>query len=142
MWQASVGFSGKYGSLGMGVNTLQATYDFLNLDIHDFKNYTEVAATYFMMNLKNTVAHRILDEWIDCAVNHCQTCMAPSMKKKIKEGERRPPSTVNIAHRQDQSVLSLLVYQAISQNQNEGNLQVSYEFMNVTRKGGKHCKRW
>jgi hypothetical protein len=69
-------------------------------------------------------------------VNHCQTCMAPSMKKKIKEGERRPPSTVNIAHRQDQSVLSLLVYQVINQNEDEGKLQVHTTrtaFMNISK---------
>eukprot|EP00978_Attheya_sp_CCMP212_P033493 scaffold135295_cov51-Attheya_sp.AAC.1 len=139
MWKASVAFSGtEGGDLGMGVNTVQATYDFLNLDIHHFKNETAIAATCFMMNVNNTVANRILDEWVDCAVNHCQTCMAPSMDTKLRSGLRYPPSTVNIVHRQDQSVLSLLVHQAIRQN--EGNLQVQTreDFMNMTR-GGKVC---
>jgi hypothetical protein len=135
-WKTSVGFSATQGSIGMGMNMLQATYDFLNLGIHDFKNYVEVAATYFMMNLNNTAANRILDEWVDCAVNHCQTCMAPSMKKGVKGGDRNQPSAVNLAHRQDQSVLSLLVYQVINQNEDEGKLQVHTTrtaFMNISK---------
>jgi hypothetical protein len=138
MWKESIGFSATLGSLGMGENTLPATYDFLNMDINDYKNYTEIAATYFMMNIgaADGVAKRVLREWVDCAVNHCLACMAPSCEKGVHGERKGAPNTVNVAHRQDQSVLGLLVYQAI--NRKEGNFQITpdrKQFMNISKRG-------
>jgi ferredoxin len=71
----------------------------------------ELAASTFLVNLarKQGMEH-ILWPYINCGVRECHTCMAPvGSSKNIYNSTNilGPPSTKYLAHRQDQSVLSL-----------------------------------
>jgi hypothetical protein len=118
-----VGFAGRLGRLGMGENTHPATYAYLNVDRTKFKNFTEIAATYWIANLQSDVYKTVLAPWIACGVHNCLSCMAPpgSSRKLTKPG-KGPPSTEYIVHRYDQSVLSILLYEWDWQS--AGNIQI------------------
>lgn len=115
MRRDNVAFISPRGVLGMGESTHQKTYEYLKLSRYDFRNYTEVSAGIHFMNLASEgLVENVLQPYIDCAVN-CTVCMAPkgSSKHPIDGGMtiKGAPSMEYWAHRQDQSVLSLLAYQ-------------------------------
>lgn len=107
-----IDFAGRVGKMGMGENTHDATYRYFNMTRDVFKEYREIAAAHFFVNLMNEAAvSSILYRWIDCAVRACHTCMAPPGSSKYwRKPYVGPPSTEYIVHRQDQSVLGMLVY--------------------------------
>ena len=123
------------GVLGMGQNTYNETAAWFGLDRLTFKERYELwaggwFATVKDQNAKGTptpVFQEIIQPYMDCAINHCRECMAPGenlksigigierLKKRGETVDRKgPPSTQFLAHRQDQSVLSLLAYKYLS----------------------------
>lgn len=131
MLRDNVPFAGRTGvrqrAMGMGENTHPDTYRYFSLNRTIFRNETEVIASHFIINLMNErVVHRILQPWLDCGVNACYRCMAPpgSSKGRIQRRQiRGPPSMQVICHRQDQSVLGILVYRWLRIDGEEGELQ-------------------
>ena len=62
--------------------------------------------------MRDGVLLAVLQPWFDCA-RACTTCMAPIGSHKREPNGlliKGPPSTTYVSHRQDQSVLGLLVY--------------------------------
>eukprot|EP00980_Cylindrotheca_fusiformis_P030336 scaffold24661_cov132-Cylindrotheca_fusiformis.AAC.4 len=114
MIRDQVDFVAVSGMMGMGENTHQQTYDYLNMTKADFVHRKEVASGTYMVNLerKHALEH-ILKPFIDCGLRDCHTCMAPVGTRKRGNGKKiqGPSSSDYIAHRQDQSVLSLLAFQ-------------------------------
>eukprot|EP00980_Cylindrotheca_fusiformis_P030333 scaffold24661_cov132-Cylindrotheca_fusiformis.AAC.1 len=114
MVRDQVDFVAVPGVMGMGENTHQQTYDYLNMTKADFVHRMELASGTYLVNLKRKHAlEHILKPFIDCGLRDCHTCMAPVGTRKRGNGRKiqGPPSSDYIAHRQDQSVLSLLAYQ-------------------------------
>jgi hypothetical protein len=111
--QDGMDFAGRMSAMGMGENTHVDTQRYLNISAAKYKHKREMCGCAWAMNLENKqLESRVLRPWVDCAARACQTCMAPlNSSKKAPEGVRfkGPPSTKYVAHRQDQSVLNLLV---------------------------------
>ena len=114
MVQDDVDFAGTISVLGMGENTHEDTYRYLNMSREGYKQYTEIRSGVWLMNLqRNQAETHLLQPWMDCAIRACHTCMAPiGSIKKLSKPWKGPPSTEVIVHRQDQSVLSLLTYRS------------------------------
>ena len=114
MVKDGVYFAGKLGlKMGMGESTHDGTYSFFGMDRTRFRNRREISATHFLVNLMSPdVVSDVLLPYINCGTNACHRCMAPPGSSKYMDGRtiRGPPSTSYVAHRQDQSVLGLLVY--------------------------------
>jgi len=128
-----VDYVGRVGTkLGMGENTHEKTWAYLHFDKQDFKSEFELVATHFLVNFKSgtinnertsgrrgTIWTDVMEPWIDCGSDsHCRECMAPpgALKDLSKEQLRQiqgPPSDKYICHRQDQSVMGILVYDYI-----------------------------
>ena len=135
MWEDGVDFVGRTDSMGMGENTDPDTYHYLGLSRRDFKEYHEIHAQIFLINLaRRAVRNRIFRKWVDCGTRACTTCMSPpDSSKELSGPELGPPSTIYIAHRQDQSVLSLLVYD-YKRKESAANIQLdkrNYRYLNM-----------
>jgi hypothetical protein len=111
--QDGVDFAGRTGRMGMSENTHFDTYKYFNMSQTEFKDKRELAANFFVVNLiRDGFVSAVLQPWFDCA-HACTTCMAPVGSHKREENRpiiKGPPSTKYVSHRQDQSVLGLLVY--------------------------------
>ena len=140
--QDGIDFAGRTSSMGMSENTHAATYKYFNMSRTKFKDQREVAATHFLVNLmRDGVVSAVLQPWVDCA-HACNTCMAPvGSSKKISSGKKykSPPSTEYVAHRQDQSVLGLLVYDWLLKNGSSVQLNIQ-KYMHVTTRRGQRAK--
>ena len=108
------------GHMGMGENTHPDMWAWFNRSMEEFAQYKELAATYEILNLEtpgNLVEKEILEPWFACsAPDACLVCMAPEGSSKHHSPEvssKGPPSTTYVAHRQDQSAYSILVYDFI-----------------------------
>merc|ERR1712157_113679 len=128
MIQDSVDFAGRTSVLGMGENTHPDTYNYLNMSVENYKIYNEIAATHFLFRLSNdNVSLQVLQQWFDCAsLEHCQKCMATDPdgpNKWFPKPIKGPPSTKYLVPRQDQAVLSLLIYKQLRAK--KGNLQIN-----------------
>lgn len=69
----------------------------------------------------------VLLPFIDCGANACRSCMAPpgSIKRNARGIPLRgPPSDLYIAHRQDQSVLNLLLFNFVHMQQEQKQILV------------------
>eukprot|EP00980_Cylindrotheca_fusiformis_P015285 scaffold4247_cov66-Cylindrotheca_fusiformis.AAC.26 len=141
MVRDQIDFAARIGHMGMGENTDPRTYDYLNMTKTDFIHRRELAASAFMVNLERMQGRElILTPYIDCGLRECHTCMAPvGTIKKIPEGMkfRGPPSSVYIAHRQDQSVLSLLAFQC--EDQKTCNISINEKYY-LPRHRGRGAK--
>eukprot|EP00980_Cylindrotheca_fusiformis_P015269 scaffold4247_cov66-Cylindrotheca_fusiformis.AAC.10 len=120
MVRDQVDFASRSGGLGMGENTHQKTFDYLNMTKADFVHRHELGAFTFLVNLERTQGmEHILRPYINCGLRECHTCMAPVGSTKLAPNGtiyHGPPSSDYIAHRQDQSVLSLLVFRSADKN--------------------------
>jgi hypothetical protein len=112
MVKDGIHFSGREGAMGMGENTHIKTYEFFRTSALELKERHEIQAGHWLADLNSDVFRAVIQPWIDCAVRSCHTCMSPSGSvRKLKRKQSGPPSTEYIGHRQDQSVLSILLAQ-------------------------------
>lgn len=106
-------FAGSSGSMGMAENTHIETQRYLNISATKYKDKREMLGGVWAMNLQRQgVSKNVLTPWVDCASRACHACMSPlNSSRTSPKGTRYkgPPSTTYVAHRQDQSVLNLLV---------------------------------
>ena len=128
MVRDGVDFAGREGmGMGMGENTHDDTYRYFNMSRHDFKDRYAVQGGAFLFNLLSDDAVRnVFEPLLDCGARMCRTCMAPIGSTKgvgeTKGNYVGPPSTTYVAHRQDQSATSLLVYDWMTNR--GGNVQL------------------
>eukprot|EP00980_Cylindrotheca_fusiformis_P001169 scaffold321_cov95-Cylindrotheca_fusiformis.AAC.10 len=145
MVQDQVDFAGTTGYMGMGENTDQKTFDYLNMTKANFIHRRSLQASAFMVNLDRVQGTGlILTPYINCGLRECHTCMAPvGTNKTIPEGKKflGPPSSEYIVHRQDQSVLSLLAYQCQDQKACKISINERYYFPRERRRVGEHIAR-
>lgn len=139
--QDGIDFAGRASLMGMSENTHVATYKYFNMSRTKFKDQREVAATHFLVNLmRDGVVSAVLQPWFDCA-HACNTCMAPvgsSKRNSLGKEMKGPPSTEYVAHRQDQSVLGLLVYDWLLEH--GGSVQLNdQKYMNVATRRGQRA---
>jgi len=110
-----IDFAGSSGSMGMGENTHAETQRYLNISAVKYKHKREMLGGVWAMNLdRQGLVSNVLTPWVDCASRACHACMSPlNSSRTAPKGTRYqgPPSTKYVAHRQDQSVLNLLVLQ-------------------------------
>lgn len=110
MVKDEIHFAGREGAMGMGENTHSKTYEFFRVSAMELKDRHEIQAGHWLADLNSDVFRTVIQPWIDCAVRSCHTCMSPSGSvRKLKRKQSGPPSTEYIGHRQDQSVLSILL---------------------------------
>eukprot|EP00980_Cylindrotheca_fusiformis_P030338 scaffold24661_cov132-Cylindrotheca_fusiformis.AAC.6 len=130
MVRDQVDFASRSGGMGMGENTHQKTFDYFNMTKADFVDRWELGACTFLVNLERAQGMKhILRPYINCGLRDCHTCMAPvGTSKAIYHGTEiyGPPSSEYIAHRQDQSVLSLLAFQC--DNQKTCNIEIDEKY--------------
>eukprot|EP00980_Cylindrotheca_fusiformis_P014147 scaffold3716_cov69-Cylindrotheca_fusiformis.AAC.32 len=143
MVRDQVDFASRSGALGMGQNTHQKTFDYLNMTKADFVHRRELGAFSFLVNLERTQGmEHILRPYINCGLRECHTCMAPvGTTKRILNNTISfgPPSSDYIAHRQDQSVLSLLVFR--SADQKTCNISIGdKDYLNSKTRSGHTAK--
>eukprot|EP00980_Cylindrotheca_fusiformis_P002149 scaffold483_cov83-Cylindrotheca_fusiformis.AAC.1 len=143
MLRDGIDFASRSGDLGMGQNTHPKTFDYLNMTKADFVHRYELGAFSFLVNLERTQGMEyILRPYINCGLRECHTCMAPvgSIKKiPDKTIPWGPPLSDYLAHRQDQSVLSLLVF--TSEDQKTCNVSIDdKKYFNSKTKRGHSAK--
>ena len=126
------------GALGRGENTAPAMWRHLEQNVTNFAKWRELASGYWMVNLvaaSDTVWPDIVQPWIACSLGTaCRTCMAPPGSFKKIPNDRQiqgPPSTTFLAHRQDQSAWSILVYDFVRKK--KGNIAINdVRYLNVS----------
>ena len=144
MIRDGVDWAGKMGEMGMGENTHEDTYRYFNISRTKFKEMHSILGGVWLANLeRKVVIDHILQPWLDCGIHACYTCMAPpGSTKALPDGMsiQGPPSTTYLAHRQDQSVLSLLVYQSQVETSSVVIRIDDEEYLNivVSRKSSTH----
>ena len=106
--------------------THKGTFDYFGLTPEDFNDHPPIAATHFLVNLQREQIRRVLNRWVDCGVLDCRTCMAPigSSKNDPNGAEDKFGANEYVSHRQDQSVLTLLVTGYMKDQSAEANVKI------------------
>ena len=145
------------GTMGMGHNTYNETAAWFGLDRRTFHEKREIQSGLWFALVRDksddaptSVFQEIVQPYVDCGIDHCRECMAPGEnlksiqigRKRIREhGEKyegvHPPGKQFIAHRQDQSVLSLLVHKYIRSHTQNSAILIVPKFSN----GYMHAER-
>ena len=128
-----IDFVGRLEEWSIPQQTHRGTFDYFGFNPDDFNNHPSIAGTHFLVNLRREVFLKgVLDRWVDCGVLDCHTCMAPiGSSKRDPNGAKNGSANEYISHRQDQSVLTLLVTDYMKKKREEANVK-------VTRVGTNH----
>jgi hypothetical protein len=129
MIQKEIDFVGRAAEWSIPQQTHIGTFEYFDLKPNDFNDHPPIAATHFLVNLQRENIRRVLDRWVDCGVLDCHTCMAPhgSSKRVSNKGAdyKYGPNEYR-AHRQDQSVLTLLVTDYMKKKGAEANVKIVF----------------
>lgn len=116
IWKDGVDFVGRYTQWNVAEQTHDATFSYFGAQSReDYRHDLAIAATHFALNLNHTqFVEEVLQPWMRCGVDSCLQCMAPLGSAKYPpetEGKTHEMgSATYLGHRQDQSVLNLLLY--------------------------------
>ena len=114
MFMDRVEFVGKGDEWEIPWQTHDKTFDYFNLLRVNFKGDLSIASGHFIINLTSKRIMQMFVQWIECGVLDCRTCMAPLGTAKREPNRNKTLELLDPlryrSHRQDQAVLSLLLY--------------------------------
>lgn len=121
-----IDFVGKKEAWDIRQQTHSGTFEYFGLTPQDFNDHPPIAATHFLVNLQREQIRKVLNRWVDCGVLDCRACMAPigSSKKDPNGTNYKKGGNEYVSHRQDQSVLTLLVTEYMKNSTTEANVKI------------------
>jgi len=124
--QEEIDFVGGTAAWNIRMQTHKGTFDYFGLTPEDFNDHPPIASGHFLVNLQREEIRRVLDRWVDCGVLDCRTCMAPIGSSKNDPNGAEDKFGINeyVSHRQDQSVLTLLVTNFMKDQSAEANVKI------------------
>ena len=126
MVQNDIDFIGRRTIWSIPQQTHVGTFEYFDMKPHDFDDHPSIASGHFLINLKREKSRMILHRWVDCGVLDCHTCMAPigSSKRDPNGAKYKGRGNDYVSHRQDQSVLTLLVTDYMKKYESTANVKI------------------
>ena len=124
--QQEIDFVGRKTAWNIRQQTHKGTFKYFGMTPEDYNDHPPIAATSFLVNLQREGIRRVLNRWVDCGVLDCHACMAPigSSKNDPNGANFTKGGNEYVSHRQDQSVLTLLVTDYMKNSSNEANVKI------------------
>ena len=124
--QHEIDFVGRKEVWSIPQQTHSGTFEYFGLDPQNYHDHPPIAGTHFMVNLQREQILSVLNKWVDCGVLDCHTCMAPigSSKNDPNGSTYTEGGNEYVSHRQDQSVLTLLVTNYMKNFSTKANVKI------------------